>query len=88
MILLVLDFFTALSGWLFESNNSLGEKWAQTNHIGVGSGVGGDNIQVGWASPPPPTLPMATAYIVKYIVDIIPHLCPLTGEGNHIKFFV
>ena len=34
--------------------------------------------------PPPPTLP--TLYIMKYcsIVDIVLHLCPLTGEGNHI----
>ena len=41
--------------------------------ISVGSGGGGGGV---------PTLP--TVYILQYcsIVDVVPHLCPLT-EGNH-----
>ena len=54
---------------------------------GGGGGQGATrppSFKFGGASPPPPTLP--TLYIMKYcsIVDIVLHLCPLTGEGNHI----
>ena len=68
--------------------------WSQ-KLIGVGNGGGGrgatrprpPKFQVGGHRPRPPTLP--TVYIMNLlqycsIVDIVPHLCQLTGEGNHI----
>ena len=58
-------------------------------YIGVGSeggrGATRPSPQVSsWGGIAPPTLP--TVYIMNFIavLDIDPHLCQLTGEGNHV----